>query len=184
MIHSIIAEITLLLRHALRIEDFDSPAGWVGPKELRGFQREPDLVRRRELITGARRPGSMPNDVAQRLKHAERAGLLRVQPGEVRQATCMAEGAIRLTLADQTLTTQRVLLATGFAPQRPGGAWLDHAIATYDLPLAPCGYPVVAPSLAWAPGLYVTGALAELELGPVARNIAGARHAGARLARV
>jgi hypothetical protein len=33
-------------------------------------------------------------------------------------------------------------------------------------------------------GLYVTGALAELELGPVARNIAGARHAGERLAAV
>ncbi|PDW01594.1 hypothetical protein CJ255_18335 [Candidatus Viridilinea mediisalina] len=113
--------------------------------------------------------------------HFEREGLLRVQPGEVRRASRLEDGSISLTLAEQTLTTQRVLLATGFTPQRPGGAWLDHAIAAHDLPLAPCGYPAIAPSLMWAPGLYVTGALAELELGPVARNIAGARHAGARL---
>jgi hypothetical protein len=32
-------------------------------------------------------------------------------------------------------------------------------------------------------GLFVTGPLAELELGPTARNIAGARRAGERIAR-
>jgi hypothetical protein len=39
------------------------------------------------------------------------------------------------------------------------------------------------PSLEWADGLLVSGALAELELGPIARNIAGARAAGERLVR-
>jgi hypothetical protein len=34
---------------------------------------------------------------------------------------------------------------------------------------------VVDRTLAWAPGLHVSGALAELEVGPVARNIIGAR---------
>jgi hypothetical protein len=40
---------------------------------------------------------------------------------------------------------------------------------------------VLAPTLEWAPGLYVTGQLAELELGPTARNIGGARLAAERL---
>ncbi len=174
--------VTLLMRHEIRVEAFDSPAGWVGPKELRGFQAEPSVERRRALIRGARRPGSMPEDVARTLRRAEAAGMLRVMRGEVRRAAVQPNGRVGLELPGLTLRADRVLLATGFEQHRPGGAWLDRAIAEHELPLAPCGYPVIDPSLAWAPGLYVTGALAELELGPVARNIAGARHAGERLA--
>jgi hypothetical protein len=100
----------------------------------------------------------------------------------VLRASLAADGVAELELPGLRLRAAQVLLATGFEQQRPGGAWLDRAIADYDLPLAPCGYPLVRPSLVWAPGLYVTGALAELELGPVARNIVGARYAGERLA--
>jgi hypothetical protein len=174
--------VTLLMRHDIRVESFDSPAGWVGPKELRGFHAEPSAIRRRAMIAGARRPGSMPEDVARNLRRAERWGLLRIQQGEVHQTTFAADGAVELELPGLQLRAGHVLLATGFAQQRPGGSWLDRAITDYNLPLAPCGYPLVAPSLDWAPGLFVTGALAELELGPVARNIVGARHAGERLA--
>lgn len=174
--------VTLVMRHEIRVEGFDSPAGWVGPKELRGFLAEPSMARRRALIAGARRPGSMPDDVARTLRRAEAAGMLRVMRGEVRRAAVQPDGRVGLELPGLTLRADRVLLATGFEQGRPGGAWLDRAIAEHGLPLAPCGYPLIAPSLAWAPGLYVTGALAELELGPVARNIAGARHAGERLA--
>jgi hypothetical protein len=124
----------------------------------------------------------MPEDVARNLRRAERWGLLRIQQGEVHQTTFAADGAVELELPGLQLRAGHVLLATGFAQQRPGGSWLDRAITDYNLPLAPCGYPLVAPSLDWAPGLFVTGALAELELGPVARNIVGARHAGERLA--
>ena len=74
------------------------------------------------------------------------------------------------------------MLATGFDARRPGGAWLDAAIAAEGLPIAPCGYPLVSGDLAWAPGLHVTGLLAELEVGPAARNIVGARMAATRLA--
>jgi hypothetical protein len=93
----------------------------------------------------------------------------------------LPDHTVDLTLPGRTLRAEQVLLATGFDGRRPGGAWLDHAIEACELPVAPCGYPVVTPGLQWAPGLYLTGALAELELGPVARNIAGARHAGERL---
>lgn len=174
--------VTLLMRHAIRVEAFDSPAGWVGPKELRGFQAEPNMARRRALISGARRPGSMPEDVARNLNRAERWGLLRVVRGEVRRTTVQPDGRVSLELPGLTLQAGRVILATGFETRRPGGAWLNQAIGENELPLAPCGYPLVAPTLEWAPGLSVSGALAELELGPVARNIAGARHAGERLA--
>ena len=53
---------------------------------------------------------------------------------------------------------------------------VDDRIAT-----ACCGYPIVDSELRWHPRIYVSGPLAELELGPVSRNIAGARRAGDRI---
>ena len=59
---------------------------------------------------------------------------------------------------------------------------VDDLITSASLPCASCGYPIVDESLRWHPGVYVSGPLAELELGPVSRNIAGARRAGDRIA--
>ena len=72
----------------------------------------------------------------------------------------------------------KVILATGFEKKRPGGQMLTELIDKYKLPVASCGYPIVNENLAWHPLIYVTGGLAELELGPTAKNIAGARTAG------
>ncbi len=81
-------------------------------------------------------------------------------------------------LDGRTIRADRVLLATGFPSRRPGGAWLDEAVDALRLPCAACGYPIVDRGLRWHPRLLVTGALAELELGPVARNLSGAQRAG------
>jgi hypothetical protein len=74
-----------------------------------------------------------------------------------------------------------VVRATGFLLHRPGGPLVDAAIERDGLPCARCGYPIVSPRLEWAPGLFARGPLAELELGPGARNIAGARAAAFRI---
>jgi len=78
------------------------------------------------------------------------------------------------TEAGESISASVVLLATGFARRAPGGGLLARAVAELGLPLAPCGRPVISPSLEWAPGLHVTGGLAELEIGASAPNIAGA----------
>ena len=44
-----------------------------------------------------------------------------------------------------------------------------------------CGYPVVGEDLRWQERIFVTGPLAELQIGPCARNIIGARNVGRRL---
>ena len=96
-----------------------------------------------------------------------------------------AGGGVELGLGSgDRLCGDGILLATGFHPRRPGGGLLDGTIGRLGLECAACGYPVVDSSLRWGPGLYVTGPLAELEIGPVARNILGARLAGERLAAV
>lgn len=174
-------KVTLLMRGPLRERKFDSEPCWLGPACLTRFWAEPDYAQRRAMLREARNPGSVPPDLARTLRRAVRWGLVELVEGEVDSAARLPNGVVRLNLADRSLYAERVLLGTGFSPERPGGAWLDTAIAAYNLPMAPCGYPVVPPSLEWAPDLFVTGALAELELGPPARNIAGARHAAQRL---
>jgi glycine/D-amino acid oxidase-like deaminating enzyme len=173
--------VTLLTPHTPRVHRFDSDPGWMGPRYLERFRSEPDMARRRASICAARHKGSMPAEVRGTLRRAAQLGKLAIRVGSVRQAVSSAD-TISLGCDDgTTLEADRVVLTTGFETRRPGGEWLDRAIADMGLPVAPCGYPIVDPSLCWHPGLYTTGALAELELGPVARNIIGARHAAERL---
>jgi hypothetical protein len=50
-----------------------------------------------------------------------------------------------------------------------------------DANVSPERLRIVDPNLRWHPRVFVSGPLAELELGPVSRNIAGARRAGDRI---
>ncbi len=174
-------QVRLVSPHALREHQFDSDPGWLGPKYMDGFRREGDLDRRRALITAARNQGSVPPDVRRALRGALARGRIHWHEDDVVELAVQRDG-IELRLAsDVWLDADRVLLATGFAPQRPGGSMVDDLIASASLPCARCGYPIVDSALRWHPRVHVSGPLAELELGPAARNIAGARRAGDRL---
>ena len=174
-------EVHLLSRHAIREHQFDSDPGWLGPKYTTDFHREPDHDRRRAVITEARHRGSMPPDMIRAIRRAITRGRMEWHEAEATEFAETSEGVSIRMSDDSTLTVDRILLATGFASRRPGGPMIDDLIASASLPCARCGYPIVDPSLRWHPGVYVSGPLAELELGPVARNIAGARRAGDRI---
>jgi cation diffusion facilitator CzcD-associated flavoprotein CzcO len=193
-------KVTLLMRHPIRVHQFDSDLGWITHQYLDGFHQEQDYSRRRDIIRQARHRGSIPSDVARELEVAVQNDLLVCKQDEVvgiSEATSPPNplstlergsraqrggGEVNLQLASgDHLTADHVILATGFDSGRPGGAWLDQAIADYHLPVAPDGYPIVDYSLCWSPGLYVTGPLAELEVGPVARNIIGIKLAAERI---
>ena len=102
--------------------------------------------------------------------------------GEVTSATVREDGRRCLTLSDgNEILVDQVLLATGFAKDRPGGELIDSLVES-GLPVSEFdGYPVVDAALRWHPRIHVSGALAELALGPSARNIAGARLAAERI---
>ncbi|MEM1055404.1 MAG: FAD/NAD(P)-binding protein [Bacteroidota bacterium] len=176
----------LASRHAPRVHQLDADPGWLGPTEMEGFLQEPCVIARRQAITRARHRGSIPPDVLRSLQQAiQWHGLCHVT-AEAVPVQVGPSGAVRLALHPQdddpfAVTVDRIVLATGFEAARPGGEWLDTTTEAEGLPLAPCGFPRLRHSLAWAPGLYAAGPLAELELGPTARNIAGARAAAARL---
>ena len=127
---------------------------------------------------------------------------------------------LRLSNGDSIDHVHEIILATGLGKNVPGHR-IVHPLATKaNLPLGPCGYPLVDQSLSWKPlqqqnnndedddcntnagdndrevtttvtttiipttssNIFLSGGLAELELGPSARNIAGARMAAERIA--
>ncbi len=174
--------VKLLMRHPVRIAHFDSDPCWVTSICLTQFHQDRDFDRRRAIIKQVRNRGSMPPDVAAHLEKAVQSGFLYQQSGEVENGFVDEQGQIQLHLLNgEVLKTDLVILATGFESMRPGGAFIDDAINEYDLPLAACGYPIVDELLCWSPGIYVSGPLAELEIGPVSRNIIGSRLAAERL---
>ncbi|NCG21256.1 MAG: FAD-dependent oxidoreductase [Rhodobacterales bacterium] len=173
-------KVTLLTRHELRKHKFDSDPGWVGPKLMTRFSKPSDPVTRRRLISTARHAGSLPPDVYRRLRRAIHGGRVTLVHGEVHSGWQSGQG-IRLALQGSVLDVDKVLLATGFEARRPGGRLVDDLIEAASLPCAACGFPRVDRHLRWHPRVFVTGPLAELELGPVARNLIGARRAAERI---
>ncbi len=175
-------DVHLTSRHELRQHQFDSDPGWLGPKHTTNFTRERDVDRRRSVITEARHTGSVPPEMARSLRRAIRQGRLKWHRGEISRIDVDDRGIRAKLSTDASVAADRILLATGFASRRPGGPMVDELITSAALPCARCGYPIVDADLRWHPRVYVSGPLAELELGPVSRNIAGARRAGERIA--
>ena len=180
--------VTLLMRHSLRIETFDADPCWIGSRCLNGFERK-DYPQRRRMIADARNRGSVPSEIAVELFQAIENGFLTLLCGDVAGAELTATTRVKLMIetfggSKDPLTTDQVVLATGFETSRPGGEWLSNAIEELELPCSDCGYPILDKTLCWHSGLYVSGPLAELEIGPVARNIVGARLAARRFREV
>lgn len=176
--------VTLVSRHPLRVQQFDSDPGWQGPMKMDGFARVSDPDERRRRIRAARHRGSMPADVRAALRRACADGRIELLEDATVTAAQVAGTGVSLELGARRIQADRVLLATGFPSRRPGEAWLDEAVRAFGMPCASCGYPIVDRGLRWHPRLLVTGALAELELGPVSRNLSGARRAGDRIVAV
>ena len=172
-------DVTLIARRALQESQFDFNPCWIGPKCLRRFYQE-DYDTRRTTIDEARIPGSLPGEVIDAFTQAQKKSQLGFRQAAI-QGARYENDTIRLQTDTGVLFTQRVVLATGFRKERPGGQFVDRLIEDFKLPCNPCGYPIIGENLQWGENIYVTGALAELQIGPCARNIVGARNAGRQL---
>lgn len=173
--------VTLLTRHKLRVHGFDSDPGWLGPKYMTSYSQTTDYDARREQIKLARNRGSMPNDIYHKIRKLEREGSLQVIYDEVVTSSSQDQSNVLHLKSGTHLIAKTVLLATGFDSNLPDEDWLKTLIETENLRCASCGYPIVNQKLEWCPHLFVSGPLAELEIGPVSRNISGARKAAERI---
>ncbi|MEN8700283.1 FAD/NAD(P)-binding protein [Bacillus infantis] len=172
----------LLKRYPFRVHDFDSDPGWLGSKKQYGFRKLESWNEKRRQIIKARNKGSLPFDLLAKIKHLAREDKLHLIDGHVGRAEWSGKDISMFNEKGELIhQTGTVVLATGFQAGLPGKEWLTPFIENHSLPCAKCGYPIVGHSLQWSRGLYVTGALAELEIGPIARNISGARQAAERI---
>lgn len=176
-------EVTLLSRESLRHVDFDSSPCWLGPACLKAFAQA-DHERRRWMIGEARQRGTLAQDVYADVGQALEDGQMRFCLGDIAKVTEGANGVLQVHLHDRsTFSVDNIVLATGFEAKSPAQTWLKPTVEGHRLPVARCGYPILNESLRWSDGLYVTGALAELEVGPASANIFGARAGADRITR-
>jgi thioredoxin reductase len=175
-------KVILVKRHPFRVHDFDSDPGWLGPKNLAGFHKTESYEERRNMIVQARNRGSLPKELYNKINKLAQEETLLMVDGEIVESLRSEDGTISLKAGEKEFHAGSIVLATGYLPQLPGGSWLRKLIETQGLSCARCGYPIVDQKLQWCPHLYVSGPLAELEIGPIARNISGARHAAERIA--
>ncbi|RCW74977.1 FAD/NAD(P)-binding protein [Saliterribacillus persicus] len=174
-------QVTLIKRHPFRVHDFDSDPGWLGPKFLVKYHKETDYHKRRLIINQARNRGSVPRKTFLKLRKCQAQNQLEVIDDEIQTAS-YSEDRFHLSFEkSDSKDFSFIWLATGAQSCLPENQLLEKLIKREKLPCAECGFPIVNKELEWKEGLYVTGALAELEIGPVSRNIAGARKAAAIL---
>ncbi len=143
-------------RSRIRMSRFDAAPKWASKNEIASFQKLP-LAERQRILATNRFDGSIPPDLLTSLDSLSRRGRIR----EVSQL-------------EADFPEEQKIYATGFERTISHPVLTDLAIA-YSLPTDQEGRPDISPTLEWLPNLFVLGQFGELMLGPLGRNIAGAR---------
>ncbi|MUL36876.1 FAD/NAD(P)-binding protein [Gloeocapsopsis dulcis] len=176
------AKVILISRRDLQEKLFDADPGWLGPKYLKSFWAEPDWQTRAELIQKARNGGSMTPAIMTQLRRAQRhTNIKLIEKCQVSSAVWQSNHW-QISCDDGSKhKCDRVWLATGTKLNVTAEPLLTEIIEQYPIPTAK-GLPVLDSHLRWAGcELFITGGLAALQVGPVARNLSGARMASDRI---
>lgn len=167
------AHVEWLTRRPVVERHFDTDPGWLGPKEMGAFSAEADYHRRLELVIAARDGGSVPPWMLDRLSDAEREGRLCRWVGTVEVDTRSDRRG--LVCGGVSIDADEYWFATGDQPCVTAAPPLARLVERLGVQCRG-GRPVLDRSLR-LPGsvVHVMGRLAQLELGPAAGNLAGAR---------
>ena len=178
--------VALIARKPLKIEQFDFPPVWLGPKALAEFTSEFLHFRRRyDIIQQNRGEGSITPDIMEALIDAPNI--------ELYPETCI-RNIVSVDRKGQAQhlkveTTQgvipevsRVILATGYQFNLRRYRFLKELITQHQIPLVR-GLPCLDDDLQLRPiqNLFCSGTIAQLQIGPASGNIAGANLAYERL---
>ena len=175
-------QVILLARQPLKTQQFDFEPSWLGPKALREFSNEPDWEKRWEIIQRVRGKGNVTPEIVEALTKSEAKGGLSLHTG-VKILQIDGQRQLRITTTESTINdVDLVILATGYRFNLERYKFLSHLIKQQNIPTLR-GLPKLDESLQLLPveNLFGTGVVAQLQLGPVAGNIAGAALAYDRL---
>lgn len=176
------ATVRLIARRRFQEKLFDADPGWVGPKYLKGFNAEPDWQRRWQMIQEARNGGSFTPDMMLQLRCARREKNLEwVENCQVEQVCWLNHcWQVRCTDGD-VFECDRIWYATGRRLDAAQHPLLQEIQAQYPSEMVN-GLPILDTHLRWRGcELFVMGGLAALQVGPVARNLRGAKIASDRI---
>ncbi len=182
------AQVMMMARRTFYEKLFDAAPGWLGPKCLKGFYAESSWEARWQMIRDARNGGSLTPAVLTKLRRLQRDGKLSFyEQCEVQSAT-WKENAWQVSCnhpeAHDCIThmpIDRIWLATGTTLDINHWPLLSAIREQYPISDVE-GLPILDKHLRW-PGcnLFVMGGAAALQVGPVARNLFGAKLACDRI---
>ncbi|MEM6445723.1 MAG: FAD/NAD(P)-binding protein [Cyanobacteria bacterium P01_D01_bin.123] len=176
------ATVMMMARRQFYEKLFDTDPGWLGPKYLSQFHAEPNWERRWQMMRAARNGGSLTPAILTRLRRASRQDKLtfyeRCQikqaewEGTAWQVQC-EHSNVHVCVAHQSI--DRIWLATGSQLNAEQWDLLSEFRSVFPCPMVN-GMPILDEFLRW-PGsnLFIMGGAAALRIGPVARNLFGAR---------
>jgi len=172
------AKVVLMGRRKFQEKLFDADPGWLGPKYLKGFYGETNWDRRWELIQQARNGGSMTPKMMLQLRRAAKEGKIELLENcEIVKATWQDGQWVINCSTGEVDEFQRIWLATGTQFDAAENPLLSDILEAYPTEIVK-GLPVLDPYLRVGKSeFFVMGSLAALQVGPVARNLAGARRA-------
>ncbi|RNC83228.1 MAG: hypothetical protein ED557_11020 [Balneola sp.] len=177
-------KITLLTPGKINVSQYDIDPGWMGPKYLHRFYSEQRTFKRRAMISSARKRGTITPDINWKLNQVLKMEHAHHVIGKIKSGELFGSDNAFLNLEGEGhLFCDQILVGTGFSPTI-NSTLIQNLKNNSHLKCAECGYPIIDPFLRWHEHLSVSGELAELEIGPGAKNIIGARHAGERIQRL
>ena len=173
--------VALIARKQLRIEQFDFPPVWLGPKALAEFANEADFQRRYEIIQQNRGEGSITPDVMEVLMNAPNIDLYPETC--IRNIVSVGRKGVKVETTQGVIRgVSRVIVATGYQFNLRRYGFLKELVAQHQIPLVR-GLPHLDDDLQLHPiqNLFCSGTIAQLQIGPASGNIAGANLAYERL---
>ncbi|MGB5962486.1 MAG: FAD/NAD(P)-binding protein [Coleofasciculaceae cyanobacterium] len=176
------AKVLLMPRRQLQEKLFDAEPGWLGPKYLKGFFAQTDWETRWQLIQQARNGGSMTPAIMTKLRRLKRSGNVEFyEQCQVVEAHWLGD-RWRVNCDDGLeYECQRIWYATGTRFDALAHPLLKNVLDAYPTSIVK-GLLVLDEQLR-LPGseFFVMGGLAALRVGPVARNLYGAKMASERI---
>ncbi|MFD1564543.1 FAD/NAD(P)-binding protein [Haloarchaeobius amylolyticus] len=181
--------VTLLSRHDLETALPEADPQWInwGHIETHIHTLPAGSQARHDRIRNVRNDATIPPYVMDRLTDACNRGDLAVRIGEISCAHATGDGLLVRFADGRSTATVQVLLATGLEPA-PDHPLVSQVAETLGLERGANGFPVLNDrTLAWRrtdgadSRVSVSGMLAETTVGPLARNVIGARRVAERL---
>ncbi|MEM8779884.1 MAG: FAD/NAD(P)-binding protein [Cyanobacteria bacterium P01_G01_bin.49] len=178
------AKVVLMSRRELQEKLFDADPGWLGPKYLKGFNHELDWEKRWQMIQTARNGGSMTPAMMLQLRRLTRDGKLKIEEQcEVIQARWQNHQWQIKCQDGKNFFCDRIWLGTGANLSVENYPLLTDILDTHLTPFVH-GLPILDEYLRWSSlALFMMGGLAALQIGPVARNLAGAIKGSQRISK-